>query len=605
MKHQSLGLLIIILITSMTLISAYNPKVIQAQKDVLFYEIKKMDAFFFIRKDTPNVYVVYNLSYVFYSGKFYQLRLIIDWDNFDMIENISIKDSLGVIYEENINRFPGTFYIEKTFGRIEIIWFFESFIVRENQPVVLNFTISFTVLNLIYEKNGKDILDFTILSKEFALDVYDISAYFFLPKDIKKEEIHYEGIGDANIYYSDTYTVLEVSIKKVLHKEGLSVKIEMPHRITTTYSIRRFINEYHDVLALLVIVLIDGLAAILWIIRGRQPKPSKKDLEKIRKETFSLKSLCPALAYAIVKDNVSYSIITVIAKTLIKKGYLNLRLDPTDPVFIFTKKAKEAILRKSAPDLKDIEYEFLVNASKLSPNNQTISARSLLTHVHYFDGVIYDLKQSLLKEKIYYTDPTKLTQHYMNYFFSISAVPIVISLALLVMYISSAGLIFINTLISLAIAYKIVSKFTHVTKYGILLRYRILKELNNLKIEFLKLLRRRDLNGALRFIYENFDWFALLPKHSLESITYAIYKTYIANLRENKPELDKKDCRKLIFSISDMGTYKDEKQALKLLYCLHHAMHQIRILQAEEEEEEGLDFQQLRIQRVMMREGEG
>ncbi len=581
--------------------ATYGIAGVRAQSEAKFYEIEKMDAYFYINSHSSDVNVVYNLSYVFYSGRFYRLHLIIDWDNFDDISNISIKDSLGVVYEENINRFPGTFYTEKTFGKIEIIWFFESFIVSGNKPVILNFTVSFTVVNLIYEKNGRNVLDFTILSKEFALNVHNISTYFFMPKDVGTD-IVYEGIGEARKYYTSENTILVIKVSEVLHEEGFRVRLEFPHIIATYFSIRRFLNENYLYLSLIVICVIDGAAVILWIWRGRKPSLSKKDLEKARKQKFSLKDISPAMAYAIIKDNVPYSIITVIAKTLIKKGYINLRLDPSDPVFIFTEKAKEAIIKRKAEDLNEIEQEFLLNAIKLSPNNKTLSARTLLTHVHYFEGVIYDIKQKLLKEKIYYADPMKITQHYMNYFYTMSAIPLAISLILLVMYISNAGPLLISTLISLAIAYEIISKFTHVTKYGILLRYKILGELNELKINFLKQLRKRNLKDALRFIFANFEWFSLLPKHSLESITYAIYKTYIASIKGERPELDKKNCRKLVFHIEDEEKYKNEQEILQLLYCLHHAMHQLRILQAEEEEEEGLDFQQLRIQRIMMKE---
>lgn len=566
------------------------------------YEVQQLDVFMYINENTPNALIVYNLSYIFYSGEYYKLELIIDWDNFDDITNISITDSLGVIYEENINRFPGTFYVERNFGKIRIIWFFESFIVGEDTPVVLNFSITFVILNLLNEANGKNIIDYSIISEDFELTIYNAHAYIYLPAIFNLGEITYTGDGDASFEKSKDFIILKVAMAKIEKKSGWHIRVETPKFQDIPITLRLLVNENSILLSLLVFLIVDGCAGMLWIIRGRDPKVAVKEYEKVKDNLPSLSDIDPGFAYAILKENVDENIILIVMKTLIRKEFFRLRLDPNDPILIITEKGKQAIFERKSSDLLDYELEFLLASAKLSLDNTQISIRSILTHLHLFDGILYDIKQVALKEKIYYADPEKLTAYYMRYLYLIAMPFSIFSLGSLIFYITGGGPILFSTFLSIAIAYKIISSLSHVTRKGVMLKMKIERELNNLRVQYVKLIKHNDLRGLVCFLCDYLDWLFLVPRLSIESVTISMYNRYLAKVKKTKAtRMNKKVCKHAIFPPKPKATMLSDQELLKIIYCLHEVFHQIRLLRMIEQEED-IEFQQLRIQRIGVNE---
>jgi len=566
------------------------------------YEVQQLDVFLYINENSPNVFVVYNLSYIFYSGEYYKLELIIDWDNFDGITNISITDSLGVIYEENINRFPGTFYVEQNFGRIKIIWFFESFIVGEDTPVVLNFSIAFVILNLLNEANGKNIIDYSIISEDFELTIYNAHAYIYLPPILNLSEITYTVDGDASFEKSEDFIILKVATAKIGKESGWHIRVETPKFQDTPITLRLFVNENSIIISLLVFLIVDGCAGILWIIRGRDPKVAVKEYEKVKDPLPSLSDIDPGFAYAILKEKVDENIIIIIMKTLIRKEFFRLRLDPNDPTLLITKKGKKAIFERKSSELLDYELEFLLAVAKLSPDGTKIPIRSILTHLHLFEGILYDIKQVALKEKIYYADPEKITAYYMRYLYLIAMPFSIFSLGSLIFYIAGGGPILFSTFLSIAIAYKIISSLSHVTKKGVMFKMKIEHELNNLKVRYVKLVKYNDLRGLICFLCNYLDWLFLVPHLSIESVTISMYNRYLAKVKKTKAtRVNKKACKHVTFPLEPKATMLSDQELLKIVYCLHETFHQIRLLRMVEQEED-IEFQQLKIQRIGVNE---
>jgi hypothetical protein len=337
------------------------------------------------------------LDFTFTQGNFSFAYRDIPWKGFDQLTAITVLDQANATVPYSLSFAGGNYHIQWNYP-------------LTNAPAYRIFTVQYTVTNALAQPSGsQNMLDWQAVGPAWQVPIQNVRVDVNLPAAWNSSLLAYSPT-PSNVSQTQGKTSLTFLYPQLGPFTYYRVIVEFPRIASVNLSPVRIIRDSPITISFLTFFLVTLGMIGLWAFKGREPKIDE-EYGIATPSAVPPSTLTPEEVDCLLNRSIDFRGIMGALINLGKKGYLilhgvtdDMKPDPLESPFEFTKKGKGALDSTAPTELPDQELTLLKGISEFP-----FSLTGVLQVEKKFSGQIYE---KLTKSGLFQANPHNVRLRY-------------------------------------------------------------------------------------------------------------------------------------------------------------------------------------------------